>query len=266
MVTSATYRGCTAAPVSPFVSANHTSSTPVFDPAIRPKDRRSRIAFPLDACWLLDSHQGQDEKIYGRSDLDVGPARMRRKYTEVPHVRSAKLFLTFAESKIFHEWYEWTLGVGQLRFIAQFHDVGRGLRWFEAEFTEPWQAEYVALGEAQPSGVADRAWRISVKFRLYGEGELTNPLVGPSYFKANLQLPLVSENRAEAVKYLTATITSPLTSLVSDVTLSANFSAPLVSLVEPEGSLHARFYTYLAGNANIRGRSKFSAKFTAPLT
>lgn len=267
MATSAEYRGCsTPLNAGSIFAIPHDTSTPRFDPGIRPEERLTGIVFPLDSCWLLDTHQGQDEEFYARTEHDRGPARTRRKYTEVPHVREAKIFLTSEEAKIFHDWYEWTLGVGQLRFIAQFHEIGVGLRWFEAEFNEPWNAEYVALGEANKDGNAERAWRISVAFRLYGKGMETNPALGTPRFITKFTLPLVSQNTTENVTNFTTSFQLPLTSLVSDVTLSTNFSAPLVSHVTPEHGLSSHFYVYLSATCSVPGKVRLRTSFKAPLT
>lgn len=238
---------------------------PNFDPPVRPPERRTGILFPLDACWLLDNHEGQDEDIYARTDMDMGPARLRRMYTVVPHVRRAKIFLTSDEAKIFHEWFEWAIGVGELRFIGQFHDVGRGIRWFEAEFVKPWEAEFVALGEKNEDGVASRAWKISVEVRLYGEGNIHNPLLDPTAkadFKAGFKLPLVTQSSLNVVKKFTASFKCPLTSSYSDVKMEANFSLPLESHVNPPAGLEANFMTYLSSSAVMGGWARFRASFS----
>lgn len=240
-------------------------SEPRFDPPVRLPEERSGILFPLDACWLLDNHEGQDEEIYARTDMDMGPARLRRKYTQVPHVRRAKIFLTFEESKIFHEWFEWTLGVGQLRWIGQFHDIGHGIRWFEAEFVKPWEAEYVALGIPNEDGNASRAWKISVEVRLYGEGQIHNPLLDPNAtadFRAAIRLPLVTQSSLDVVKKFTASFQCPLTSSYSDVKMEANFLLPLESQVNPPAGLEADFMTYLSSSASMRGWARFTASFS----
>ena len=168
-------------------------SRPRFDPPIRPPEERSRIFFPVDKCWLLEKHEGQDDEIYARVDMDMGPARLRRKYTVVPHVRKATIFLTSEEASVFHNWFEQIIGVGQLRWTGLFHDIGRGLRWFEAEFTKPWEAELVPLGEKNADGNAARGWKISIEVRLYGDGLIDKPGSDTSLtaFSANVRLTIL---------------------------------------------------------------------------
>ena len=243
-------------------------SRPHFDPPIRPPSRQTGILFPLKVCWLLDSHSGQDEEIYARTDMDMGPARLRRKYTQVPHVRSAKMFVTADEAKKFHEWFEVTLGVGQLRFIAQFHDIGAGLRWFEAEFVEPWEAEFVPLAEQNKDGNAERAWKISVKVRLYGEGMLHNPLLDPNAkanFGVKFKLPLLTQNSSQVTKKFTVNFKLPLTSLYNTDSMSVNFSLPLVSELKPPDPWRVWFRTYLIGQCSAVGKNRFKVNFSLPL-
>lgn len=244
-------------------------SVPRFDPPIRPPDERSGILFPIDKCWLLDTHEGQDEEIYARVNMDMGPARLRRKYTVVPHVRRAKIFLTSEESKVFHEWFEFTIGVGQLRWIGQFHDIGYGIRWFEAEFVKPWEAEYVALGTKNEDGNAGRAWRISIEVRLYGDGQIYNPLLDPTAtadFKASFTLPLVTKNSPTVVNFLTANFSLPLTSQYSNVKLEAGFRLPLEGHALPAAGMSANFFTYLSSSGHIDGWERFETSFVLPLT
>lgn len=244
-------------------------SRPRFDPPVRPPEERSGILFPVDACWLLDNHEGQDEDIYARVEMDMGPARLRRKYRVVPHVRKAKIFLTSEQSKIFHEWFEWTLGVGQLRWIGQFHDIGYGIRWFEAEFVKPWEAEFVALGTKNEDGNADRAWKVSVEVRLYGEGQIHNPLLDPNAvakFGARLKLPLVTESSLDIVRNFTISLKLPLTSSYTDATMVATFSLPVESRTLPTQGLYAEMFTYLSSSAKIGGWARLSAEFGLPLT
>lgn len=238
---------------------------PNFDPPVRPPERRTGLLFPLDICWILEGHEGQDEDIYARVNMDMGTARLRRMYTVVPHVRRAKIFLTFEESKVFHEWFEWTLGVGELRFIAQFHDAGYGIRWFEAEFVKPWEAEYIALGTPNEEGNAGRAWKISVEVRLYGEGQIHNPLLDPTAtakFRGAFKLPLVTQSSLDVVNFFTLRLSCPLTSSYSDVKMEAAFELPLEGRALPASSLTAEFFTYLSSSAKIGGWARFTASFT----
>ena len=122
-------------------------------------------------CWLLENHEGQYEDIYARTEVCEGPARLRRMYMAVPQIRKAEIFLHFdpddaekSESTIFHEFFEQTLDVGARRFMCPFKSFTGGIRYYECEFAEPWEAEFVLLANAK------RAWRVQVKFRLYGDG------------------------------------------------------------------------------------------------
>lgn len=234
---------------------------PRFEPSIRKPLERSGIIFPIDACWLLDKHEEQAEDIYARTEMDIGPARLRRKYTEVPVVRKAQIFLNAEQSKRFHEWFENTLGVGQLRFQAQFHGVGQGIRWFEAEFVKPWEAEYVALGEINEDGNAERAWKITVELRLYGDGTMRDPRETPD-FAANFKLPLETKCFLKDANYLTVQFSCPLTSRFSNDTLEVNFFMPLVSRGVSPNTFGVDFYTYLSAKATMRGKRNFSVHFS----
>ena len=124
-------------------------------------------------CWLLDSHEGQDEDIFARTPVEYGPARLRRMYPTVPHIRKAALFLHGDLPKIFHNFFENDLDVGSRRFLAPFREIGGFERFYVCEFVEPYSAEYVSLSGAK------RAWRVQCKFRLYGNGE-PSPYLKPA--------------------------------------------------------------------------------------
>lgn len=240
-------------------------SEPRFDPPIRPPEERSGILFPIDACWLLDAHSDQAEELYARVEMDMGAARLRRKYTKIPTVRRAKIFLTSNEARKFHEWFELTLGVGQLRFIAPFHDIGRGVRWFEAEFTKPWEADLVPLGERNEDGNAARAWRISVEVRLYGNGLEHNPLLDPSArkFSAHFRAPLLSEGKLDVVAHFAARFSCPLESFTARSPMEAEFVCPLESAYVNPNVIYAGFFCYLDSTVKMNGRILFEAEFIA---
>lgn len=150
-------------------------------------------------CWLLDSHEGQDEEIFARTPVDYGPARLRRMYPTVPHVRKAALFLHGDLPKLFHEFFENDLDVGSRRFLAPFREIGGFERFYVCEFVEPYSAEYVSLAGAK------RAWRVQCAFRLYGDG-MDSPYLAP----AELALELGIHLRARGNVTPTAALALPL--------------------------------------------------------
>lgn len=134
-------------------------------------------------CWLLDSHEGQDEDIFARTPVDFGPARMRRMYPSVPHIRKAALFLHGDLPKLFHDFFENDLDVGSRRFLAPFREIGGFERFYVCEFVEPYSAEYVSLAGAQ------RAWRVQCTFRLYGDG-VESPYLTPAELSLDFGISL----------------------------------------------------------------------------
>lgn len=134
-------------------------------------------------CWLLDSHEGQDEDIFARTPVDFGPARMRRMYPSVPHIRKAAMFLHGDLPKLFHDFFENDLDVGSRRFLAPFREIGGFERFYVCEFVEPYSAEYVSLAGAQ------RAWRVQCTFRLYGDG-VESPYLTPAELSLDLGISL----------------------------------------------------------------------------
>ena len=146
-------------------------------------------------CWLLDSHEGQDEDIFARTPVDYGPDRLRRMYPTVPHVRKAALFLHGDTPKIFHEFFENDLDVGSRRFLAPFREIGAFERFYECEFVEPYSADYVSLAGAK------RAWRVQCKFRLYGNGE-PSPYLKPAELEMGFGIGLRGSGKATSTSAL----------------------------------------------------------------
>lgn len=161
-------------------------------------------------CWLLDSHEGQDEDIYARTPVDYGTDRLRRMYPSVPQIRKAAIFLHGDKPRRFHEFFENDLDVGSRRFIAPFRDFSGQDRFFECEFVEPYTAEYVAMA------FAARAWRVQCQFRLYGNGSLETPYKTPAALSARLGVRLYGSAKVKTHTSLGAVIGVRLGGVVGD--------------------------------------------------
>lgn len=151
-------------------------------------------------CWLLDSHEGQDEEIYARTQVDFGSARLRRLYTRVPHVRKAALFLHGNAREVFHRFFENDLHAGARRFIAPFREIGGADRYYECEFVEPYKAEFVLMANAE------RGWKVSCSFRLYGDGYEYPPYLEPAELSGDLGVHLQGRGAVAPTAHLTGAI------------------------------------------------------------
>lgn len=149
-------------------------------------------------CFLLENHEGQDEDIYARTEVDFGPARMRRKYRVVPHQRKAELFLHDDLPKEFYEFFENDLDRGERRFEAPFQSVDGVIRFYETEFVEPYEADFVLMGEAK------RAWRVRCKFRLYGDGKMDSGAMLPVDLYVTGKVSLRASSRVQSRSVLEA--------------------------------------------------------------
>lgn len=196
-------------------------------------------------CWLLENHEGQDEDIYARTEMDVGPARLRRMYRRVPHVRKAEIFLHGAEPAAFHEFFEETLNRGMNRFTAPFISREGGTRYYECEFVKPYDAEFVLLSEAR------RAWRVRCEFRLYGDGSLDSGELLPAKFVSEYGVQLRAGARVQVVSVLQIEHGVQLQSVVGGIALHDEFGTALAMRVTPENELPGvAFMVALSGSVS----------------
>lgn len=218
------------------------------------------LYFPLDKCWLLNSHKAQYEEIYARTSMDTGPDRTRRKYITVPQVRNASIFLTSDEAKTFHEWFEGLLQVGSRRFYAQFHDPGVGILWFEAEFVKPWEAEFVPLGDINAEGKAGRAWKINIELRIYGSGSLDKPDIDPKEgaFSVELRIPLVTDFLHEYEEKFAVLLECPLTFTSNFEKMTASVECPLNFSFVDTYRIQTILFVFYQGGAVLQGWQRFS--------
>lgn len=199
-------------------------------------------------CWLLEGHEGQYEDIYARTEVCEGPARLRRMYMAVPQIRKAELFLQAkdygddSETKIFHEFFENTLDVGALRFMAPFRAFSGGTRWYECEFVEPWNAEFVALAGAK------RAWRVKSSFRLHGEGILKPENMEAAEFEFKAGIILKNKGKLWTRANLSINYGIELIGRQGVNDFEAAFGIQLKGKAIPDNTFSAAFSIALAGH------------------
>lgn len=80
------------------------------------------------------------QAAFVRSDMDAGPARQRRRFTQAPTEITLELVLTDAQMAIFEFWYEIETQSGAAWFSAPMKN-GMGVTTVEARFVEPWQSQ-----------------------------------------------------------------------------------------------------------------------------
>lgn len=194
-------------------------------------------------CWLLENHEGQDEDIYARTEMDVGPARLRRMYRAVPHIRKAEIFLHGEEPAAFHAFFEETLDRGTNRFTAPFISREGGTRYYECEFVKPYDAEFVLLSEAR------RAWRLRCEFRLYGDGTLDPGDMQPAKLASEYGVRLRASARVQVTAVLSVEHSVALQAVAGGQPLAVEHGAALNMRVTPYNELPGvAFMVALAGS------------------
>lgn len=181
-------------------------------------------------CWLLENHEGQDEDIYARTEMDVGVARLRRMYRRVPHVRKAELFLHGNQPALFHEFFEETLDRGTYRFTAPFLAREGSVRYYECEFVQPYDAEFVLLRDAE------RAWRVKCEFRLY-KGSLDSGELRAALLNAEFGIRLNMQGTIKPTSMFHAEFGIDLHGVVGRLCLNMQCGIPLRMRVTPENQL-----------------------------
>lgn len=119
----------------------------------------SAIEWPLDLPQLADlSVEDVDTRLF--SETDVGPAKVRRRYSFVPRVIEARLALTAHQAVEFVTFYNVTLKGGTLTF-----------NWEDPQTDERVELFFKKRGKlAQHRGgaPADRAWFVDVTLEVRG--------------------------------------------------------------------------------------------------
>ena len=199
-------------------------------------------------CWLLENHEGQFEDIYARTEVCEGPARTRRMYVAVPQIRKAELFLHAndygddSETKIFHEFFENTLDVGSKRFMCPFRAFTGSTRWYECEFVEPWQAEFVLLAGAK------RSWRVRCTFRLYGEGIIKPDNMEAALLEMNAAIILKGKAKLWTQANLSMDFGIDLIGMQGANDFEMPFGIQLKGTAKPDNEFAMHFMIAIAGN------------------
>ena len=205
------------------------------------------IYWPKDfPCFLLDDHEEQAEELYARVEMESGAARLRRKYPTAPKQRKAVLFLEGADPARFDAFYENDIQCGVLRFSAPFQTVehAAGIRFFDCEFVEPYQAEYVALAEGK------RAWRVTCKFRLYGEGRIDSGMLVPAELRAGVRVVLKGRAAMRAPASLQKTFTIALKGSGGATAMQVNFGVSLHGRAIEKTLPYMSFIVAISGKGN----------------
>jgi len=94
------------------------------------------IIFPasIEQCFLLSGYTEQAEPNIIRSDVEVGPAKTRRRYTKPIINIKASMVVTAAQLQVFDDFYHGPLMSGALRFL--FKDPRTGVQK-EFRFIDP---------------------------------------------------------------------------------------------------------------------------------
>lgn len=91
----------------------------------------------------LDGYSLALQPAFVRSDMDAGPARQRRRFTQAPTDITMELVLDQSQMAIFEAWYEHRIDSGAAWFDAPMLN-GQGVTTIEARFIEPWQSQPVS--------------------------------------------------------------------------------------------------------------------------
>lgn len=129
--------------------------------------------------FLAEGHAVELLPVYADTAMRTGHARRRRIFTTSPRLVSVSLRLTPAQAAAFDAWFEGPLRVGTRPFTAIVANQGPGVRYWEATFEAPYEAE------ALPGG----RWRVTAQLRLTGEGSATPPV--PTSLVAATLVPMV---------------------------------------------------------------------------
>lgn len=88
----------------------------------------------------LDGYSLAPQAAFARTDMDAGPARQRRRFTQAPTEITLEIVLTDNQMAIFEGWFEHHVDSGAAWFYAPMRN-GKGVTTVEARFVEPWQSQ-----------------------------------------------------------------------------------------------------------------------------
>lgn len=94
---------------------------------------------------VMSAYKYDPEKAFIRSDMEAGPAKQRRRFTQVPTKIGIKLILTLAEFDTFQTFWVDQLLDGAKWFTMPLVD-GQGESTTNARFIEPYKAKADAHG------------------------------------------------------------------------------------------------------------------------
>lgn len=87
----------------------------------------------------LDGYSLAPQSCVSRTDMDAGPARQRRRFTQAPTDISLAFRMRTDQLEIFEAWFEHRIDSGAAWFDAPMQN-GAGVTTVECRFVEPWQA------------------------------------------------------------------------------------------------------------------------------
>ena len=85
------------------------------------------------------------QAAFVRSDMDAGPARQRRRFTQAPTDIAVELVMDQQQLAIFEAWYEHRIDSGSAWFDAPMLN-GQGVTTAQCRFVEPWSAKPLGGG------------------------------------------------------------------------------------------------------------------------
>lgn len=94
---------------------------------------------------LLTGYGLEPQPAFIRTDMDAGPARQRRRFTQAPTEIAAQFTLTESQMAIFEGWFEHRIESGAAWFDAPINN-GLGITIVECRFIEPWRSQPAGSG------------------------------------------------------------------------------------------------------------------------
>ena len=85
----------------------------------------------------LDGYGLAPQACVARTDMDAGPARQRRRFTQAPTEITQSFRMTAAQFALFEAWFEHRAKSGAEWFDAPMEN-GLGVTTVECRFVEPW--------------------------------------------------------------------------------------------------------------------------------
>lgn len=189
-------------------------------PLVGAGDRPVTITLPAGTpAFLREGHAIDPVSAFAQVPMRTGHSRKRRIFTVAPRIVSVQLQLNQAPMTALDDWYENTLHAGERRFAAQVQNQGPGLRWWEAQWLEPYTAE-------QPTSAV---WRVRGQLLLTGEGSETAPDTSALDIEFNAAL-----SGSAALTVGAAIAAEILAALVRSTRLAAEFVAALLHVAAPD--------------------------------